>query len=242
MPSRRFHRWAATCTPGVLELLRKGLTGSQAATAPAATVPASSRPVQTASPRGKTTVNGEGDGKLRIHIYDEDIRKVLDLLSEQGNLNILASKSVEGKVSATLNGVDIDSALRAILKSTGFVSRREGNFIFVGTPEDFNNIEHGMDRIGTRVYRTNYITAAELKALITPLLTEKTGVVSVSTPAEAGIPTSDSAAGGDKFAGGEVAGGPRLRGRALPDRPVGGGGGRPPVASVDRGHDSRACN
>ena len=40
--------------------------------------------------------------------------------------------------------------------------------------------------------------------MITPLLTEKTGVVSVSTPSEAGIPTSDSAAGGDKFAGGEA--------------------------------------
>ena len=94
--------------------------------------------------------------------------------------------------------------MRAILKSTGFIARRDGNFIFVGTADDFSNIEHGLDRVGTRVYRTNYITAAELKGLITPLLTEKTGVVSVSTPSEVGIPTSDSAAGGDKLAGGEA--------------------------------------
>lgn len=182
--------------PVVLDVLRKGLTGGQA--------PAPPVPAEPATPRGKTTVNGEGDGKLRIHIYDEDIRKVLDLLSEQGNLNILASKSVEGKVSATLNGVDIDSALRAILKSTGFVSRREGNFVFVGLPEDFTSIEQGLDRIGTRVYRTNYVTSNEMKLLITPLLTDRVGVLSVSSPAEAGIATNDSIAGGDKFSGNEV--------------------------------------
>ena len=191
--------------PAVLELLRKGLTELPALAAPVVSAPAPvPAPAQAVSPRGKTAVDGQSDGKLRIRIYDEDIRRVLDLLSEQGNLNILASKSVTGKVSATLNGVDIDSALKAILKSTGFVCRREGSFIFVGTPEDFTSIEQGLDHVGTRVYRTNYVTAAELKSLVQPLLTEKIGVTSVSTPAEAGIATSDSGAGGDKFSGNEV--------------------------------------
>ncbi len=167
---------------------------------------------------------------------------MLDLLSEQGNLNILASKSVEGKVSATLNGVDIDSALRAILKSTGFVSRREGKFIFVGTPEDFNSIEQAMDRVGTRVYRTNYVTAAELKTLITPLLTEKIGVVSVSTPAEAGIATERLHGRRRQVLRQRGGGGPRLRGRARPDRPDGGRGRRPPDAGADRGHDPQRAS
>jgi len=61
-----------------------------------------------------------------------------------------------------------------------------------------------LDRIGTRIYRPNYITAAELQTLIQPLLTEKIGVVSVSTPAEVGIPADDASAGGDAYAGSEV--------------------------------------
>jgi type IV pilus assembly protein PilQ len=181
--------------PKMLEVLRKGLAGPPTPPAPA---PSPTPPVS------KTSIDTEGDGKLRIQIHDEDIRSVLNFLSDQGGLNILASKSVEGKVSATLNGVDIETALRAILKSTGFAFRRDGNFIFVGTPEDFNSMEQGLDRVGTRVYRTNYITAAELKALVTPLLTEKIGIVSVSSPSEAGIATNDSVAGGDKFSGNEV--------------------------------------
>jgi type IV pilus assembly protein PilQ len=193
----------------LLDLLRKGLAVPQVAPPPPPPAPRDrSRGALDSSDRSRpapnSSIDGEGDGKLRIHIYDEDIRKVLDLLSEQGNLNILASKSVEGKVSATLNGVDIQGALCAILKSTGYVAHREGNFIFVGTPDDFNNLEQAMDHVGTRTYRPNYVTSAELKALITPLLTEKIGVLSVSTPAEAGIALNDSGAGGDKFAGNEV--------------------------------------
>jgi len=179
--------------PVVLDLLRKGLSGAAESPKP-----------PPAPPVNKTIVGGQSDGKLRIRICDEDIRKVLDLLGEQGNLNILASKNVEGRVSATLNGVDIESALQAILKSTGYVWRREGGFLFVGTPDDFNSIEQGMDRVGTRVYRTNYITAKELQTLVAPLLTEKIGVVSISTPAEAGIGTDDTGAGGDKFSGNEA--------------------------------------
>ncbi len=187
--------------PGVMKFLQERLATPGQATDKTASSPA---PSQANRSPVKSTIKGEGDGKLRIHIYDEDIHKVLDLLSEQGNLNILASKNVEGKVSATLNGVDLDSALDAILKSTGYVAKRDGNYIFVGTPEDFNNLEQSLDKIGTRVYQPNYITAAELKTLITPLMSEKVGAISVSTPSEVGIAANDSNAGGNKFAGNDV--------------------------------------
>ena len=51
----------------------------------------------------------------------------------------------------------------------------------------------GMDHVGIRVYHTSHITASELKMLVAPLLTERTGVVSVSTRNEAGIATNSSA-------------------------------------------------
>jgi type IV pilus assembly protein PilQ len=191
----------SSALPGVMKFLRERLAAPAQAGEKTAYTPASSR---TSQAPVKSTITGEGDGKLRIHIYDEDIHKVLDLLGEQGNLNILSSKNVEGKVSATLNGVDLDGALDAILKSTGYVAKRDGNYVFVGTPEDFNNLEQALDKVGTRVYQPNYITAAELKTLIMPLLSDKVGAISVSTPSEAGIAPSDTNAGGNKFAGNEV--------------------------------------
>ncbi len=96
-----------------VDTIRNGLTPAQTApqlppptppppTAQAMPVPPSPpqlpeaipAPTGAKPPPGQATVDTEGDGKLRIHISNADIHDVLQLLSEQGNLNILASKSV----------------------------------------------------------------------------------------------------------------------------------------------------
>jgi type IV pilus assembly protein PilQ len=163
-------------------------------------------PPPPAEPRSTITRSGRaaGDDALTITIRDEDIRTVLDLLSQQGNLNILASANVKGTVSATLSNVDVLGALDAILKSSGYRAKREGAFLFVGTAADFEAMENAMDTIGTRVYHPNYVKASELQALITPILTEGVGVVSVTSDAETGIESDDTQAGGDAYAGGEA--------------------------------------
>jgi type IV pilus assembly protein PilQ len=149
-------------------------------------------------------IEAEGDGKLSINFKNEDIRNVLEMFSAQGNLNILAGNGVQGTVSANLNGVDLDGALQAILHSTGYVSKREGRFIYVGTMQDFATMEQSLDQVGTRVYRPNYVAAADLQVLIQPLLTKDRGVVSVSKPSESGIPPDTDKVGGNSFAGSEV--------------------------------------
>ncbi len=177
------------------------------ATAPVAETPPT-RAVATATPARNVVTSpapvGEGDGMLDINIPDSDIREVLELLSRAGNLNILASRNVTGTVKASLSGVDIDTALKAILRSTGYQARREGNFVYVGTAEDFKAMDHTDDRIGTRVYRPNYVTAAELQTLITSMLTPTIGSVSVSSASDVGIGSDATASGGNNFAGAEV--------------------------------------
>jgi type IV pilus assembly protein PilQ len=146
----------------------------------------------------------EGDGRITINCRDSEIRTVLDLLSRQGDLNIIPAKSVIGPVTASLPNVSVEEALDIIVKSAGFLWRREGKFIYVGTREDFKAIDQARDRIGTRVYHPNYATALELEQLITPLLTPTIGRMKSSSPAKAGIATDDAAAGGNDFAGAET--------------------------------------
>jgi type IV pilus assembly protein PilQ len=197
-----------------VEAIRPYLARAKASSGPAPAVPRGPAPaarevVPAGQPVGEgaprvAKIEAEGDGRLSISFKNEDIRNVLEMFSAQGNLNILASNSVQGTVSATLNSVDLDGALQAILHSTGYVSKREGRFIYVGTTQDFATMEQSLDQVGTRVYRPNYVAAADLQALIQPLLTKDHGVVSVSKPSEIGIPTETDKAGGDHFAGNEV--------------------------------------
>ena len=109
---------------------------------------------------GSTKVeNGEGDDSLHIRIQKDDVRKVLHMLSEQSGLNILASPSVQGIVTVAITGGSVEEALSAILKSTGFVSRREGNYIYVGTPKDFEEMDRAADSISRSGWRANSVSA-----------------------------------------------------------------------------------
>lgn len=165
---------------------------------------ASLEPLPQPSAKQPTIERSGGDDRLRVTVQDSDIRDVLELLSQEGDLNILPTKSVTGSVSASLVGVDVESALVAILRSTGFVARREGKFIYVGTPEDFQQMDQTADVLTTRVYRPNYVRAAELQTLIAPLLTTGIGKVTVSTPALMDIPASQTNTGGDMLSGTDV--------------------------------------
>jgi type IV pilus assembly protein PilQ len=155
-------------------------------------------------PPGETTVKSEGDGLLSVNMTDANVREVLESLGRQGGMNVLVGKSVQGTISATLKRVSVTDAFDAVLKSTGYVAKREGKFVFVGSPTDFEAMEHALDKVGTRVYRPNYVTAAELQAIVQPLLTTDVGVLSVSTPSEGGIGADETNVGGDGFAGADV--------------------------------------
>jgi type IV pilus assembly protein PilQ len=146
----------------------------------------------------------EGDDKLDITLEATDLRDVLKDLSGHGGFNVLASKSVTGTVTAHLSGVDVNTALSAILKSTGFIARREGNILYVGTPADFQQMDQTQDEIRTRIYHPNYVKAADLQTLISPMLTPQIGKITVSAPAEVDIPADQVKTGGNNFATGDV--------------------------------------
>ncbi len=156
------------------------------------------------SPQAGNAISEEGDGLLTLNLKNSDLRQVLELLSEQHGLNIIASGTVQGAVTARLTNVDVHTALDAVLRATGFVARPEGNVIYVATPAEFLAMDHAHDQIGTRVYRPNYITASEMQRLLTPLMTPEVGVIAVSTAAKVGLPADSVDAGGDSFSGAEV--------------------------------------
>ena len=171
---------------------------------PAAPTPAVAVPPNAGRPPRQKFILGEGDDGLAIDFVDEDIRNVLNGLSEAGGFNVVVGQSVQGTVSASLHGASIEEALDALLKSTGYVARWEGDFLYVGTPMEFQAIEQLLDTIGTRVYRPNYVTAEELKKLITPLLTLEIGRSETTSPAKQGIQNNVDEAEGNNFAGADA--------------------------------------
>ncbi len=150
---------------------------------PTAAIPAPTKTEPAGKPKATNRMEpAEGDGRLRIQFSETDVREVLDSLAEYGGLNILAGRTVQGKVSVRLRNVDIDEALAAVIRQAGFVSRREGNFVYVGAPEEVDSMQQTYGQIKTRVYRPNYVASAELEKLIKPLLSDKVGKITKFEP------------------------------------------------------------
>ncbi|HEV7281843.1 MAG TPA: hypothetical protein VGN57_16705 [Pirellulaceae bacterium] len=134
---------------------------------------------------------------------DIPLRDLIHLLGKGAGFNVVVSPSVEGTVSASLRDVTGLDAMDALLRAHGYVSRRDGAFLFVGQPGDFNDMARLDDRMTHRVYRPRFVTALELQTLLAPMLSE-TGRMTVTTAAQIGIATSGDQTGGDAYAGEEI--------------------------------------
>jgi len=138
------------------------------------------------------------DGEVRVdenlivdlHVVDEDLADVLQMLSIQSQRNIVASRNVSATVTATLYGVTFYEALDAILHVNGFGYVEEGNFIYVYTAEEIQElVAEGRERM-TAVIPLDYMNATDAAEFAQALLSESGTIKAPGRTAPFQIPDS----------------------------------------------------
>jgi type IV pilus assembly protein PilQ len=178
----------------------EGVPAEAAAVEPttAKQVPAASGPgAAAAAPEARSEISVE-DGRITLHAKDEDLTKVLETLSRLNEVNIIASKSVKGKISADLYKVTVDEVLDAICRANDLRWVREKGFIYVYTPAELEAIQQNDSRLVTEVFQLNYLTSGEAVKLIQPILSKK-ATTAVNTASEVGIASGSVAVGGNSY-------------------------------------------
>ncbi|MFH2119163.1 MAG: type IV pilus secretin PilQ [Pseudomonadota bacterium] len=156
---------------------------------------------------GKET-KGYGGPKILLDVQDADIKAVLRLLSEQGNVSIVSGDDVKGTVTLKIKDVSWEQALDTILTITGLGKRQVGNIITVMSLEKMKKSE--TDRAAlekekakkeeadqlkephiTRVVPISYNKPEELKKNIEELLKSMGGAQDSKDPKQ---PTDSKAA------------------------------------------------
>jgi type IV pilus assembly protein PilQ len=183
---------------------RAGDTGKAAAPAAPAKMPPPARalppPVEAPKaptadvggvPGGTATTARDADGKIELHVKNEEVANILELLSREYQLNMIASKGAKGRVTLDLYKVSVDQVLDALCRSTGLKWIRQGNSIYIHTPEEMAAIESEESRLATEVFPLNYLAAEEAQKIVTPALSAKATVAVSSLPGK-GIPTGAS--------------------------------------------------
>lgn len=133
-----------------------------------------------------------------LHVSDEDLANVLQMLSIQSQRNIVASRQVSASITANLYGVTFYEALDAILNVNGYGYVERGNFIYVYTLEELEQIEQANRARQTQVIRMNYLNATDAAAFATPLLSAGGTMTTNGVTASFNIPES-APTGADEF-------------------------------------------
>jgi type IV pilus assembly protein PilQ len=124
-----------------------------------------------------------------INLADADVRNVLRLFAEIGNVNFVFDDEVKGTVTVVLRRVRWERALQAILRSKGLEIEREGNIFRVARGSTL--AKERASRLGaqrlcrdegplhTRLIRPSHARAEDLAPLLRAQLKSKRGSVEV---------------------------------------------------------------
>jgi len=135
-----------------------------------------------------------------LHLNNEDLSKVLEMLSIQSQRNIVASGGIaNAKVSANLYGVTFYEALDAILHPNGYGYIDRGNMIYVHTLEELKQIEQASRVRVSKLVTLSYLNAIDAAEFVKPLLSEGGSIKTPGKTKDFSIP-GDTPTGADEYA------------------------------------------
>ncbi|MFP4138213.1 MAG: AMIN domain-containing protein, partial [Halomonas sp.] len=114
--------------------------------------------------------------RITLNFQDIEVRSVLAIIADFTGLNLVASDSVQGRVTLNLEDVPWDQALDLVLKSHGLASRQEGNVIVVAPAEELAQREQleletreqleTLEPLETEYIQVKYAKAADIATLL----------------------------------------------------------------------------
>ncbi|MFK7759326.1 MAG: hypothetical protein AB8C13_05200 [Phycisphaerales bacterium] len=134
-----------------------------------------------------------------LHVNNEDLGNILQLLSIQSQRNIISSNSVQATVTADLYGVTFYEALDSILNVNGFGYIEKGNFIYVYTRAELEEFERATRRPVSRILHLDYLNSADAAEFAKELLSDS-GSISTHAATEAFSISDGAPAGADTYA------------------------------------------
>lgn len=138
-------------------------------------------------------------GTVDLAVQDTDLAQVLQMLSIQSKKNIITSRSVSATVSANLFDVTFHEALDSILRVNGYGYIEEGNFIYIYTQSELEEIERSKRRTDWRIFELEHLAAADAREFVEPLLSDA-GQISARGEVLAGFRPNLSDGGADNYA------------------------------------------
>lgn len=115
-------------------------------------------------------------GRITLDFQDVDVRTILQILAKESGLNIVASDSVQGRMTLNLKNVPWDQALDLVMQARGLDMRRQGNIINIAPRAELLQRErevmqgirdmNEMGQLISRTFQLKYKSVEEFKAIL----------------------------------------------------------------------------
>jgi type II secretory pathway component HofQ len=112
----------------------------------------------------------------RISIDDDEIslRRVLRLIGNRANLNMILDKSVQGVISISLNEVTVKEALEYVRNLSGLYYQNKGDNILLVTTKEAA-VEKGLTKNISKIVPVRYVNAKLISALLNSTIFSASG-------------------------------------------------------------------
>lgn len=149
----------------------------EAETAPGGSVTAVSSPAAPLALHGSGPGLADIDGEpISLSFQGADIETVIRAFGEMSGRSIVAGAGARGiRITADIRNRPWDEALVAVMHANGLEVRHENGIIRVDTVQNLRQTEELVD-LGTIVLQLNYIAAADVVPVLTPLKSERGSV------------------------------------------------------------------
>lgn len=149
--------------------------------------------------RLKDDVKVDSNELVELHVREEDLQTVLQMLSIQGERSVVATQNVAGTVTADLYGVTFREALDAILIYNGFGYIEQGGVIYVMPLAQIEEEQARARKRETVVLKLNYLNAVDAAQFAQPLLSEGGTITTNGQTADFSVP-DNAPVGADSYA------------------------------------------
>jgi hypothetical protein len=122
------------------------------------------------NPAGDVELSESDDGRIKLIVRDAPLSKVLALLAQTQNLNIVAANDIDALISITLRDVPLEEALTAILSVANYTWVKRNDIILVTSLADSANLPASVQGRQIEVFDLDFASASVVAEAVTNFL------------------------------------------------------------------------
>jgi type II secretory pathway component GspD/PulD (secretin) len=122
------------------------------------------------NPAGDVELSQSKNGRIKLIVRDAPLSKVLALLAQTQNLNIVASNDIDALISITLRDVPLEEALTAILSVANYTWVKRNDIILITSLADSGNLPADVQGRQIQVFELDFASATVVADAVTGFL------------------------------------------------------------------------